>query len=293
MTTPTEPLTIDMLDTSDAPATAAPVTHNAPALQGSRELAAPPVAGPMAGALAFLQNGGSPEQLEKMMALQERWEAGEARKEFVAAMAAFKVNPPTILKDKRVYYETRDGGMGADYMHATLGGVTEAIVFGLAQHGISHRWDTKQDNGRVYVTCVLTHARGHSESTTLDGAPDSSGKKNAIQQTASTITYLQRYTLLAATGLATKDMPAPDDDGKGGKREEDPSEAFNRAAEGIDPKLVQDARDASLLGWKGLSAWIQKRTQAERKALEPISGALKDAALAADEVTNSTTKGMK
>lgn len=183
----------------------------------SVELAPAPVAGPMAGALAFLQNGGSPEQLEKMMALQERWEAGEAKKEFTEAMAAFKRNPPTILKDKRVYYESKDQTSATDYFHATLGSVCEAIVFGLAEHGISHRWETEQRDARVYVTCILTHKRGHSESTKLDGAPDSSGKKNSLQQVASTVTYLQRYTLLAATGLATKDMPAVDNDGAGAK----------------------------------------------------------------------------
>jgi hypothetical protein len=40
---------------------------------------------------------------------------------------------------------------------------------------------------------------------------DTSGSKNAIQSIASTITYLQRYTLFAATGLAADDQ---DDDGK-------------------------------------------------------------------------------
>ncbi|WP_080398455.1 ERF family protein [Burkholderia pseudomallei] len=54
---------------------------------------------------------------------------------------------------------------------------------------------------------------GHSKMVTMSGAPDNSGKKNAIQQAASTITYLQRYTLLAATGMSTKD---DDDDGAGG-----------------------------------------------------------------------------
>lgn len=44
----------------------------------------------------------------------------------------------------------------------------------------------------------------------MDAAPDNSGKKNAIQSIASAVTYMQRYTLLAATGMSTKGM---DDDG--------------------------------------------------------------------------------
>src|SRR6186713_234138 len=257
-----------------------PTSHNAPALQSSHEVAAAPVApenSPMAGALAFLQAGGKPEQLEQMMALHERWQAGEARKLFTEAMAEFKKNPPIILKDKAVYYDTKEGDKvtgQVSYKHATLGAVVEAIVFGLAQHGIAHRWETEQRDGRVHVTCILTHKAGHSESTKLDGAPDSSGKKNPIQQVASTVTYLQRYTLLAATGLATKDMPARDTDGNGDG--EDPTR-------GIPDKLLQDARDASLLGWLPLARFIKKCTEDERLLLEPVSAALKDAALQADE----------
>lgn len=265
-----------------------PTSHSVPAVQGSREVAPAPAApenSPMAGALAFLQAGGKPEQLEQMMALHERWQAGEARKLFTEAMAEFKKNPPVILKDKAVYYDTKEGEKvtgGVSYKHATLGAVVEAIVFGLAQHGIAHRWETEQRDGRVHVTCILTHKAGHSESTKLDGAPDSSGKKNPLQQVASTITYLQRYTLLAATGLATKDMPAPDDDGKGaGKGMADPTE-------GIDPDLLQSARDASLAGWDALRAFTKRCTLDQRAQLEPVSASLKGAALLADK--ESTTR---
>jgi hypothetical protein len=52
---------------------------------------------------------------------------------------------------------------------------------------------------------------GHSESTSLTAAPDTSGSKNSIQAVGSTITYLERYTLLALTGLAAQGQ---DDDGQ-------------------------------------------------------------------------------
>ena len=47
---------------------------------------------------------------------------------------------------------------------------------------------------------------------TMAAGPDGSGGKNAIQAIGSTVSYLERYTLLAATGLATEDQ---DDDGRG------------------------------------------------------------------------------
>jgi len=170
--------------------------------------------GPLGAAMQALKLGVSVADMKDMLALQKDWEANEARKAYVADMAAFKLNPPEIFKTKAVSIKTRDGGQGPQYSHATLGEVCEKIVEGLAKHGFSHRWDTRQpEGGQIFVTCTLTHRLGHSESTTLNSSRDETGAKNNIQSLSSTITYLQRYTLLGASGLATKDMP--DDDGKG------------------------------------------------------------------------------
>lgn len=167
---------------------------------------------PMTMLAAAFERGTTPEQLDKLLALQERWEANEARKAFVAAITQFKANPPTIFKTKRVYFEGKSGGV-TDYMHATLADVCAAAIKGLAEVGISHRWELRQENGVITVSCILTHALGHSERTTLQGPPEGSGTKNPLQAVASTVTLLERYTLLAATGLAARDMA--EDDGRG------------------------------------------------------------------------------
>jgi hypothetical protein len=153
-----------------------------------------------------VQGGADLDRLERLMALQERWEQAEAKKAFVRAMAAFKSEPLQIFKRKEVAFND------VAYKHAELSDVAGVVVPALARHGLSHRWDVKQSDGRVVVTCVVTHRDGHSESVTIDAAPDNSGKKNAIQQVASAITYCQRYTLLAITGLATQSEE--DDDGR-------------------------------------------------------------------------------
>lgn len=157
----------------------------------------------------MVSRGGDLANLDKMLDLQLRWEANEARKAYVAAMAAFKAEPMEILKRKLVSFTTRDGDT-TSYNHAELSDVTDAVVPAMGKHGLSHRWDIQQANGAITVTCTITHALGHSESVAMTAAPDASGKKNAIQQVASANSYLQRYTLLAATGMATKGM---DDDG--------------------------------------------------------------------------------
>ena len=82
----------------------------------------------------------------------------------------------------------------------------------MSEQGLTASWSTTQEANQVTVTCRITHVLGHYEETSLSSAHDNSGGKNAIQAIGSAITYLQRYTLLALTGLATKDQ---DNDGAG------------------------------------------------------------------------------
>lgn len=154
------------------------------------------------------------DKLEALLKVQMQWEANEAKKAYVQAMSDFKANPPEILKDKPVNYKTTKGT--TSYMHATLHNVTTKINTELSKHGLTASWVTSQANGSVKVTCKITHIMGHSEETCLSAPPDNTGSKNAIQAIGSTVTYLQRYTLLALTGLATHDQ---DDDGKAGAPE--------------------------------------------------------------------------
>jgi len=156
-----------------------------------------------------MQKGYEPAFIEKMMELQERHEANEARKAYTKSMAAFKKEPPDIIKDAHVTYGL--GDKKTEYDHATLGQVASAIGTALSEHGLSASWKIEQ-NGQIVVTCTITHELGHSESTSLSAAADTSGSKNAIQAIGSTITYLQRYTLLALTGIAAK---GTDNDGGG------------------------------------------------------------------------------
>jgi hypothetical protein len=150
--------------------------------------------------------GASIEQMAQLFDLKLRVEADEARKAFNAAMGQFKAHPPRIAKNKHVKFGN------TEYDHATLDHVTDVITQALSKVGIRHRWDTAQREGKIIVTCILSHELGHSESTTLEAGADPSGSKNAIQSIASAVTYLERYTLLAATGMAAA---GTDNDGAG------------------------------------------------------------------------------
>ena len=158
-----------------------------------------------------LEKQADPKIIEKLMDLHERWEAGQARKEYVAAMTAFKQEAPAVLKkNDRVDFTTAKGRTA--YNYANLGSIVQEITAILGKHNLSASWMTAQEGSNVTVTCHITHGAGHRESVTLTGPIDESGNKNRIQAVGSTVTYLQRYTLLAALGLATGE----DDDGRGG-----------------------------------------------------------------------------
>jgi len=149
--------------------------------------------------------------LEKFMDLAERNEKREAEKAFHKAFAAFKTDPPQIVKDKLVNF-TNNAGKQTKYKHATIGAVVGAIISGMSRYGLSHRWNVSQDSKTITVSCHITHELGHTETTALSAGADESGGKNAIQAIASTVTYLERYTLQAATGIAVLEA---DDDGGG------------------------------------------------------------------------------
>ena len=144
-----------------------------------------------------IEKGAGIEVIERLMALKEREDANIARRAYDAAMAMFKANPPRITKNRHVEFgQTK-------YDHATLDHITDVITAGLSRVGISHRFEVEQPTSEVVkVTCILRHQHGHSESTSLTGPIDKSGSKNPIQSVGSAVTYLQRYTLLAAVGMA-------------------------------------------------------------------------------------------
>jgi hypothetical protein len=154
-------------------------------------------------------SGASVEVMEKLMGLQERWEKNQARKAFDNAMAAAKAEIPVITKNREVDFTSAKGR--TNYKHEDLAGIARQVDPILTKHGLSYRYRTSSlPNEPVTVTCIVSHRDGHSEENTLAAGRDETGNKNSIQAVGSTITYLQRYTLKAALGLAA----AGDDDGK-------------------------------------------------------------------------------
>lgn len=177
------------------------------------------------------------DRLKALMDLQERWEKTEAKKAFVIAMTEFKKNPPQIIKDMHVEYKTGSGV--TKYNHASLGNVVGSVTESLSKYQMSVNWETTQSDKLISVTCKITHIAGYTESNTISAPPDTSGSKNSIQAIGSTITYLQRYTLLAICGLATNEF---EDDGRqaenGKKQPETNTQSTNRPPETKNNALI-------------------------------------------------------
>ena len=198
-----------------------------------------------------MERGADMEVLERLMDLQERHEAKEARRAFDRAIADAKAELPAITKDRVVDF-TGNTGIRTHYRHESLAGIERAISPILGAHGLSYRFRAAQgEGGRITVTCIVAHRDGHSEETPLSASPDTSGQKNNHQAIASAVTYLQRYTLKLALGLAAAD----DDDARGAtvKAPETISEGqYREIAQlveeaGLDEDVICDAEGVATL----------------------------------------------
>jgi len=215
-----------------------------------------------------LTNGLSIEHLEKLMNLQERWEAKQATKSFFEALTKFQYLCPVIEKKKLVSFGT------TSYKHAELSEIDAAIKEAMQEVGLSKRWEIEDSPSELKVTAIITHLSGHSESSTMSAGKDQSGGKNDIQARASSITYLQRYTLVAALGITTasEDVDATDA-GRGPEKQPAKPAAQKPAQQPANlPKDAEIKKAKNLFELRAL--WFQFPEET-RKEKEPLFSAHK------------------
>jgi len=140
-------------------------------------------------------------KLEKMLEMQERYEAKEARKSFFKSLSMFQMNMPPVIKSKQ----------GHNYQYAPLCDITAIANPVLNANGLAYRFEQQQDGDEISVTCVISNIEGHEERTTMKAPLDKSGSKNIVQAAGSTVQYLMRYTFIGSLGITTADS---DSDGR-------------------------------------------------------------------------------
>jgi hypothetical protein len=143
------------------------------------------------------------DKLQKLMELNERFEANQARKAFEEAFAAFKREAPKLEKTKEVGYGA--GEKRTAYKYTPLDLIANTLGPILGKHGLCYNWRQDSTKESITVTCILRHTQGHSIENVLSAGADPSGSKNAIQAIGSAVSYLRRYTLLGVLGMATSD----------------------------------------------------------------------------------------
>lgn len=175
---------------------------------GAEPITQLPVTTPMSMIERAVEKGADVGMIEKLMELAERHDRNLGRRAFDQAIASAKAEFPEIRKNKTVDFSTAKGR--THYRHEDMAEISRAVDPVLSRYGLSYRYRTQQDGRSVTVTCILSHKDGYSEETTLSSAADESGNKNHLQAVGSAATYLQRYTLKMALGLAATE----DDDGR-------------------------------------------------------------------------------
>ena len=208
------------------------------------------------------------DRLRELLKIRDEERERDAHMAYHEALAAFKANPPEVVKNTTTSFDSQRGGH-VEYDYADLGSVVAALIPALGAHGLSHHWDVTQAGSDVTVRCYLTHRLGHKEHVELTGPIDKTGSKNDIQAIGSAVSYLQRYTLLSITGIAARGV---DDDGnrtakhrkEGGRNPKaEQQEARERQAKSGQRPPPPKTRDAngkpaeSQIPHDGTSVWVR------------------------------------
>ena len=159
-----------------------------------------------------VESGADVDKLEKLMDLQERWQAEKARKAFFEAMNQVQSEIEPIRKDAtNSFTKTR---------YALLETIHKALCPIYTQHGFAISFsegDAKRD-GDIRVSAVVMHKDGHSQEYHADLALDAAGAKGGanktdVQAKGSTFSYGRRYLEMMIFNLS---LTNEDDDGVGG-----------------------------------------------------------------------------
>lgn len=151
-----------------------------------------------------VKHGTPVEQLEKLVALQERMEARQAAREFAAAMAAFQAECPSIKKGSTAQIVTKSGSKYG-YAYAELDDIARTINPILAKHGLSYSWDSKVEKDTLTCVCTVRHAEGHSVTSSFTLPVDNPSAMNPQQKVGAALTFAQRRSLASVLGLTTTD----------------------------------------------------------------------------------------
>jgi hypothetical protein len=147
---------------------------------------------------------------DRLLAARRSEEDRAAERAFNVAMSNAKGELTPILKTHDVDF-TGKSGTRTKYRYESFADVAKVVDPVFQRHGLHYRFVVAQQADLVRVTCIVSHIDGHSERNPLEGKVDiGTTGMSWTQALGSALSYLQRYSLRAAIGLAA----GVDDDGK-------------------------------------------------------------------------------
>lgn len=150
-----------------------------------------------------IEKGLPVETMEKLFALREKAKAEFAKEEFVKAMAQFQKECPVIEKTKPVY--EKGSTTKVRYNYAPLDSIVSQVKVPLANNNLSYDFLTEEDNGFMKITCTVTHAVGHSKSSSFRIPIGTEAFMTDVQKYGARVTFGKRYSFCNALGILTGD----------------------------------------------------------------------------------------
>jgi len=145
------------------------------------------------------------DRLERLLAMQVAWEDREAEKAFSRALAAFKLECPTLPRNKHVCF------LSVNYWYTEFWVADKIAGPAMSRNGLSITWEPIEKEGKIGVRSTLQHVDGFKRVIEDFGKPDEQkGNMKDGQRRQSTRTTLARQLYFSHLGLTSG---APDTDG--------------------------------------------------------------------------------
>lgn len=144
--------------------------------------------------------------LERLMDLEERVSARNARAAFMEALTAFRQECPPIKKTREntQFRVTRSGVQRAS-RYAPLEEIDATARPVAHAHGLTWKWNQRVEGEMMHVDCILFHVAGHHEVSSVTVPVESKSGASPQQKYGAAQTYGMRYSLMSALGLTSAD----------------------------------------------------------------------------------------
>ena len=207
-------------------------------------------------------------KLERLIAMQERVLALQAKAAFTGAFVPMQADLPEIDEQGQIL----DRGGHVQSRYACYEDIQKVVKPILVRHGfaLDFRTEFLGDNGTLIKTIgMLTHRAGHTKTSEFVSVADPSGSKNAIQGIGSTRSYGRRYTTLDLLNITSRAPVDRDDDGQAAGREPPPQPAQRKSQQSAasDPSQADSSPHQSPPSPAG--AAVEKKSESPAPSSSP------------------------